>query len=203
MCVQPAIRWFTIGACLASTAGQLGCDRSPRRVEAATVVDSVVPREVALARFREGLAEPESLTGGAPTREALVRSFARALEAGDTAALMAMALTRAEFAYLYYPTTPQGLPPYDLSPSLMWFTLEAGSRRGLARLLDQRAGHPLRYLSHTCDPSVSVEGENRVVGPCLIRHRDATGAVREERLFGLILERGGRFKFVSYANKLD
>lgn len=189
-----------IGLCLTSAAGLLGCDGSPRRADAASVVDSVVPREVALERFRAGIADPESLGGGAGTREALVRALVRALEIGDTAALTALALTRAEFAYLYYPTTPQGLPPYDLSPGLMWFTLETGNRQGLSRLLEQRSGRPLRYLSHSCHPTVSAEGENRVDGPCLLRRVQAPGDTVAERLFGLIIERGGRFKFLNYSN---
>ncbi len=192
-----------IGCCLTSAAGLLACDRTPRRAEAASVVDSVVPREVALARFRDGLANPETLSGGAASREALVRAFAHALERSDTVALTAMVLTRAEFAYLFYPTNPQGLPPYDLSPGLMWFTRETGSRQGLSRLLEQRTGRPLWYVGHSCDPSVSIQGEYRVVGPCLIRRRSDDGSIVEERLFGPIIERDGRFKFVSYANKLD
>jgi hypothetical protein len=200
--LQPALRLLIAGACLASLAGQLACDRTPRRAEAAPVVDSVVPREVALERFRDGLADPDSLSGGARTREALVRAFVRALETSDTAALAAMALTRAEFAYLFYPTNPQGLPPYNLSPGLMWFTLETGGRQGLSRLLEQRAGRQLRYLSHSCDPSVSEQGENRVFGPCLVRRLQAPGDTVAERLFGPIIERGGRYKLVSLANKL-
>jgi len=35
-----------------------------------------------------------------------------------------------------------------------------------------------------------------------VRHRQPGGDVIEERLFALILEREGRFKFVSLANKL-
>jgi hypothetical protein len=35
-----------------------------------------------------------------------------------------------------------------------------------------------------------------------VRHRQSGSAEIEERLFALILERDGRFKFVSMANKL-
>ena len=36
----------------------------------------------------------------------------------------------------------------------------------------------------------------------MVRSRPAGRTLAEERLFGLIIERGGRFKFVSYGNKL-
>jgi hypothetical protein len=35
-----------------------------------------------------------------------------------------------------------------------------------------------------------------------VRRRPAAGELVNERLFGLIVERDGRFKFVSLANKL-
>ncbi len=70
-------------------------------------MDSVVPRDVELARFRAGLEQPSGLVDAAPTRDALVERYVRALERSDTAALAALAINRAEFAYLYYPTNPE------------------------------------------------------------------------------------------------
>jgi hypothetical protein len=180
-----------------------GADAAARTASYAGVVDSVVPRDEALRRFRHGLDEPGGLDGAAATsRDALVRAFVRAVEAGDTAAALALTLTRAEFGWLYYPTTPQGLPPYDLSPSLLWFLTRGGTDKGLRRLLDERGGRPLGYAGYRCDPAPSREGANTVWGPCVVRRVQAPGDTVEERLFGLILERDRRFKFVSLANKL-
>lgn len=167
-----------------------------------THVDSVVPREVALERFRNGLDSLDSLTGGAPSRDALIRQFVRALERHDTAGLATLALTRQEFAWIYYPTSPQGLPPYDLSPDLMWFMLVENSRKGLAHALMERGGRALGFAGYLCDPLPSREGANTVWGPCVIRRVQAPGDTTAERLFGLIIERGGRFKLVGFANRL-
>ncbi len=41
-----------------------------------------------------------------------------------------------------------------------------------------------------------------MIGPCFVRRLTANRDTIEERLFGLLIERGKRFKFVSYANKL-
>ena len=65
----------------------IGFDRLARLVDAATHVDSIVPRDVELTRFRAGLAEPVGLTGGETSRDALVRHFMTALERRDTVAL--------------------------------------------------------------------------------------------------------------------
>jgi hypothetical protein len=193
-------------AALVVLAGAAAC-RPPRETPAAAqqsagVVDSAVPREVALARFRECCARVESLSGGAPSRDALVRRFVRALETRDTAALRALRLTRSEFAWLYYETSPQGLPPYNLSPSLMWFLLEGNGSKGIARALDEYGGTPLGYVAYECDPVTSGEGRNTLTGPCTVRRVEPDGDTVRVRLFGLLIERGGRWKFLSYSNKL-
>jgi hypothetical protein len=184
--------------------GAVACGRSDAatRQPAAQVVDSVVPREVALARFREGLQPVGALTGGAPDRDELVRRFLGALEQRDTAVIRSLVMTKAEFAWLYYPTNPQGLPPYDLAPDLYWFMLEGRSRQGISAALETRAGRPLRVVGYACDPVPSREGENTVYGPCTVRRVQAPGDTVTERLFGPVIERAGVWKFVSYANKL-
>ncbi len=174
---------------------------APRAAAAVAHVDSALSRGEELRRFREGLVEPGGLRGGAPSRDALVQQYVRALEQADTAALAALVIDRAEFAYLYYPTTSQGLPPYNLSPGLMWFMMQENGRRGMVHALEERGGRPLGFLDYSCD-APSHEDENWVVGPCLIRRRQPGGDVVQERLFGLIIGRGDRFKFVSLANKL-
>jgi hypothetical protein len=184
----------TAGACRPAAADR---DREP-----AGTVDSVVPRARELAEFRRGFVAATRLEGGEPTREALVRRFVRALETGDTIALRRQLLSRAEFAWLYYPTTTQAGPPYDLGPDLLWFTLFQRSDRDIALALREFGGRPFGYLGHTCAAAPRVEGDNRIWGYCAIRRRAAGRQPTTERLFGLIIERGGRYKFVSYANKL-
>jgi hypothetical protein len=166
----------------------------------ASAVDSVIPRAEEMRRFTADLGPaPVALSGGERSRDALVRRFVQALERRDTANLRRMHLTRAEFAYLYYPSAPVSRPPYDLSPGLFWFQLDGNSNRGIARALAERGGRPLGYAGVDCATPVT-EGENRVHARCVIHHTGAGG--RDEMLFGSILERGGRFKFISYANKL-
>jgi hypothetical protein len=182
-----------------------GCgDREVRAAEhgAATVVDSAIPIEVALERFRHGLARPAGLTGGSKSREELVRGFVAALEARDTTALRCMVLRKDEFAWFYYPSSHFSRPPYELPPALLWFQMQGQSEKGASLLLSDRAGAALGYVGHDCAPE-RLEGENRIYGPCVLRRVTAAGDTVAERLFGRVLERGGAFKFVSYANKLD
>jgi hypothetical protein len=127
----------------------------------------------------------------------------KALGARDTAALAALAVTRAEFGYLYYPTTPQGLPPYDLAPELMWYLRSVHSEGGLRKALERYGGQQLTLLDYDCGSGESVEGKNTIWGPCQVRFRRATGDTVSRRLFTQIIGRDGRYKFLNYSNKLD
>ena len=165
-------------------------------------VDSVVPREVALARFQEKSEPATELGGGEQSRDALVRAFVRAVEAGESATLRRMVISRGEFAYLYYPTSAQGLPPYDLSPDLYWFMIVERSNRGASALLSELGGRPLHFAGYQCMGDSTREGANTLWGPCLVRSVQAAGDTVSRRLFGPILSRNGSYKFLSYSNKL-
>jgi hypothetical protein len=183
-----------------------GCDRPDARAESAPargVVDSAVPREEALRRFTEGLPPADSLVGGAESRDELVAEFMEALADADTAALVGLAVTRSEFAHLYYPTSPRGKPPYDLEPGVMWFMLVQQRDRGLSRALELYGSTPVSLIDYDCGERASREGENVVYGPCTVRWKGVAGDTLSVRLFSQILERGGRFKFLSYGNRLD
>jgi hypothetical protein len=170
--------------------------------ESGRVVDSILPREEALRRFREGLAPVDSLAGGAGSRDELVAAFVRAIAAADTAAIARMAVSRAEFAYLYYPTAVEGKPPYDLEPGLMWFTLYERSNEGARNALKRYGGHQMHLLGYDCGKGEHREDRNTIYGPCTVRWKTEAGDTVSVRLIGKILERAGHFKFLSYANPL-
>lgn len=178
------------------------CSGGEAHPPSSSVVDSVTPMDTALARFREGLAEPPGLASGAPSLDTLIATYVTRLEQRDTAGLARLALTRAEFAYLYYPFVPEARPPYELSPGLLWFMIEGNSARGLRAALSERGGTPLGYVGHRCPGAPRHDGDNTVWPICVVRLRQAPGDTVEEHLFGPILERDGVFKFVSFANKL-
>ena len=167
---------------------------------APTVVDSVVPIGEALARFRADVGEvPTGHRGGADSPEALARETMRLLAAADTSAFAALTVDRAEFAWLYYESSPLAKPPYELPPALMWFQLQQGNRIGLFRLLRELGGRRLEYERLVCDRHPVVQGENRLWSGCRVRLA-VDGETRELRLFGAMLERGGRVKMLSYDN---
>jgi hypothetical protein len=112
-------------------------------------------------------------------------------------------MSKDEYAWIYYPTATMGRPPYDVRADLLWYMVERRGHHGLTEALDQRGGQPLEYVSHRCGARATIEGTNRIWGPCTVVVQPPGGPPRRERLFGLIIERQGRFKFVSYSNPLD
>jgi hypothetical protein len=191
---------LALAACEAPSpdAGTLAAAQPPAR-EPATVVDSVIPMDEALRRFRVDLTEPGAMTSGAATRDGLVQGVVDALVANDTTAFERLTLDRAEWAWLYYPTSTTALPPYELPPGLAWFQLQERNRRGVLRALRELGGHELDYRGYTCDPE-PVEGPNRLWSHCAVTLSRDGGDPVTLRIFGAILERDGRFAVLSYTN---
>ncbi|MBL0939515.1 MAG: hypothetical protein IBJ03_11505 [Gemmatimonadaceae bacterium] len=165
-------------------------------------VDSILPMAEHLRRFREGMTAPDTLRSAAPTREALVSRWLTAVSASDTTTLTSLLLDRAEFAFLYFPSSPMAAPPYEAPPQLLWGQIMASSNEGLPKVLNRYAGKSLSNPALACPDSAVVEGDNRTWTRCTLTFSVKGEARASGQFFGTILERGGRFKFVGYANRL-
>lgn len=165
------------------------------------VIDSILPVEEELRRFRVGV--PDTLRrfeGGAASRDELVRSFVRGLAVSDTASLVRLTVSRAEFAWLVYPDSPLSKPPYRQAPDLVWMRHAAASGTGLERILERLGGSSVGLQSWACQEGPVTEGANRVWRDCEVRFEHGAAGPKTLRLFSSIIERHGRFKILSYAN---
>jgi hypothetical protein len=208
------MRWMVgvllvvLPACTASRAEQAGSRASTSAPDSARPwrmpgdeIDSIFPMEEYLRRFREGLSEPGALTGGAGAREELARRFLAAVARRDTAALLGLLVSRAEFAWLVFPDHLYARPPYELDPEIFWLQIRAQSAKGLGRVLERLGGDRLELEGLSCRAdTVQVRGDAlRIWSPCGLSYRQG-GRALSGRLFGSIVERDGRAKFLSYAN---
>lgn len=165
------------------------------------VIDSILPLEEALRRFRAELVEKTALEGGAATRDELVRRFVRAVETHDTTALREMVLSRAEYAWLYYPASTFSREPYYQMPQLNWLLNVASSEKGITRVVTRYGGSSLEYAGYECPDIARTDGGLSFWDGCVLSSKQEDGLGRM-RLFGSIIERGGQYKFYSYANDL-
>ena len=174
----------------------------------AASVGGAASLDAALDDFRDGLPVVTALQDAATDRDTLVHRFVRAVEQADTAALRAMVVSRAEFAYLYYPTSPYTRRPTRQNAALAWELLVMDSQKGLTRVLDRHGGRPLHLAGYSCAPAPQLQSDSTAVMPvrfwfdCTLRLAPPGADTAEIRLFGPILERDGRFKLFSYSNDL-
>ena len=78
------------------------CGKSPQAASSASGPTPDTSIATRLAQFRAELREhPDSLANALPSRDSLVRRFAAAVAAHDTATLVRLAMTKAEFADQY------------------------------------------------------------------------------------------------------
>lgn len=183
------------------------CDGSKHRstapgtpVESAGPIDSILPMAEALRRFMADLPRVSALEGGAASRDELVAAFVRAVERNDTAAIGRMHVSRAEYAYLYFPTSIYMEEPYRQPPATAWLLNAGNSEKGASRVLRRLGGHELGWRAYRCSTQAR-EGDNSFFGACTVEYRDPQEGTRVSRkLFGSIIERDGRYKFLSYAN---
>lgn len=170
-------------------------------VAAGGVVDSILPVGEALQRFRAAIPRVDTLSGASRSKEALVERLAKDLAARDSADLSAMIMTQAEFAWLFYEESPLSKPPYEAPPGLLYGQLLTASDKGARDLLARLGGSAVRVSGLDC-PAPEIEGRNRLYKRCTVTFAAPGKKPLSGNLFGTILERDGRFKLLSYANRI-
>ncbi|HTL04898.1 MAG TPA: hypothetical protein VL241_04070 [Gemmatimonadales bacterium] len=192
----------------------LACSgKSPQRAAAAAdtahpggppgaTVDSILPMAEYLRRFRSGLSETSRLEGGTLDRETLARQFLAGVAGQDTAALIRLVVSPAEFAWLLFPQHKYSEPPHELDPALFWSRLDAESEKGLRSVLQRYGGHTLGFRELRCqrDTLQLRAGPATLWSSCQVSFRNE-GKVERRRLFGSMVERDGRVKLLSLANE--
>lgn len=199
-----------LSACVAVTASCGGGDAAgqhvtdaPRSTIASDHVDSARTPAEHLARFRAAAGAPvDTLRHAAPTLHGLVQAWATALSRRDTAALIDLAFDRAEFGWLFYPDSPMSRAPYEMPPGLLWSQMTGNSEEGLQKVLELFGGKPLAVTGVRCPALPPREGRNLLRQGCVVSLKVGDDSLQADRYFGSIVEREGRFKFLSHANRL-
>ena len=177
-----------------------GCSDAAPDAQAAVPVDPLHAPAEALSRFRDGLPIADSLFGGAASRDELVARFVDAVARQDTAAVRAMVLDRAGYGWIYFPSLQRMNPATNMQPEVMWMLHAQESQKGITRVLRRLGGGQARFGGYACEAAPGVEGPNRYWHACAVETMAADGEKASLKLFGSLIEHGGRWKIVSYAN---
>lgn len=164
------------------------------------VVDSALSPAEALRRFRVGLPQVEQFEGGAPSLDSLVALFAAGALVSDRVALEQLAVTKSEYGWIIFPLLPLGAPPYNQPPEVAWMLQQSESRSGLSKLLDQKRRGVIRIRGYQCPGGPLTYGLLRAFQHCVVHRVDESGATKDARLFGAVVEYRGRFKILSFSN---
>jgi hypothetical protein len=161
-------------------------------------MDYVVPRE----HYDSLIRNPTPLEGGAGSLAELAASALQALKALDTATLQNLVITPEEYSSIIYPEL--GLywgSTRDSRPQVVSFLKEnhvASSRKSLPRLIRDFGDRDLHY-----EGVVPFDSTQRFKSYLL--HLNTRVAIRTPegnpdtiRAFGSVVEKDGRFKFLSY-----
>jgi hypothetical protein len=192
---------------IVAVAFALSCRETPaaelRRASAISPGEggSPVSLDSALSLFRRNLAPVSSLEHGESSVGRLVARLERGLRASDTAVIRSIVMSRREFAFLYFPTSPFTRPPTKQEPGLAWFLHIEASQKGATRLLNRFGGRPVRIIGNQCRGEPRREGRNVLWDDCLQTVVDGRDTLRT-RLFGGVYQREGMFKILTYANDL-
>jgi len=199
----PVARASTSDAAVADTVQRaLAREDSILRASPGYIIDSILPIDEEIRRFQAELGPaPESFSYGAASRDALVEAFVTAIERNDTTGLARLVVNQREFGYLVYPTSPNVRPPYRQAPQLVWLQRSALTNKSASRLLDRFGGRPLGVIGYECPRRPSIQGKNTVWDGCAVSRRAADES-STLRMFGPIIERDGRFKFLALSSGL-
>jgi hypothetical protein len=163
-------------------------------------IDSILPMDELIRRFRVDVPAVTQFDGGEVSRDKLALRFVDALARSDSATVRDLLISKAEFAWLFFPDHLYAREPYALDPDIFWLQLTEETKKGSGRMLQRYGGQPLKFLGlEGCqrDTLQIRQGPDTVWSGCKVHYtvRDST---LTRMLFGSVVQRNGRFKFLSY-----
>lgn len=137
------------------------------------------------------------LTPSYPTKDAAVQAVLDAVRARDAAALAQQVVNEQEFLKHVWPALPAGQPEVGMPGERAWADHAQRNAGFRAQLLADHGGRRYELVSASFDGSATNYGAFTIHPHTRLDIRDESG-VREVRLFGSMIESGGRWKIYSF-----
>jgi hypothetical protein len=130
--------------------------------------------------------------------EALARAVLDSINRSDGAGLLALAVTREEFADIVWPTLRVSRPEVGMPFDYVWDDTFSKSRNHLIQTLAEHGGRRYELERLEFGGAVTEHATHTIARAAGLVVRDETGRQRRLRLFGSIIRQGGRSKVLSY-----
>jgi hypothetical protein len=132
------------------------------------------------------------------TPEALSRAVLAAIEKRDAAALLALAINKEEFTEHVWPELPAARPERNLSSTFVWGDLNQKSNITLRATLAAHRGKKYEFISIGFLGDTTEYESYRVHRESELTVKGPEGTEQQIRVFGSMIEKGGRYKVFSY-----
>lgn len=140
------------------------------------------------------------LIGGAESPDALLNTALIALQQGDTAALLRIAITQQEFNRFIYPEMGRHYPAaHDTTQQardFVWENQYLSSLKAMLKGLREQQGKPMQLLSIRYGSRKDFGAYQLLEDPVVRVRTDADE--KELRIFGAIVYMAGNYKLLSY-----
>ncbi len=141
--------------------------------------------------------DPIPFTPGYESKDAAVTAFLQALAARDRDTLMAQAVSQTEFLKHIWPALPASRPDVGMPADRAWTEQAQRNANFLAQTLGEHGGRRYELVAASFDGTATKYGSFTIHPKTTLDIRDEFG-VREVRLFGSMIESGGRWKIYSF-----
>lgn len=131
------------------------------------------------------------------SKDAAVVAFLQALAARDAEALSQQVVNETEFLKHIWPALPASRPDVGMPADRAWAEQAQRNATFLAQTLAQHGGRRYELVAASFGGAATTYGRFTIHPEAALDVRDA-GGVREVRLFGSMIESGGRWKIYSF-----
>lgn len=131
------------------------------------------------------------------SKDAAVTAFLQALAARDRDTLLAQAVSQNEFLKHIWPALPASRPDVGMPADRAWADQAQRNVNFLSQTLSDHGGRRYELVAASFDGSPTTYGSFTIHPKTTLDIRDEFG-VREVRLFGSMIESGGRWKIYSF-----
>jgi hypothetical protein len=133
-----------------------------------------------------------------PSDRALAVELLERLARRDASGLLALAVTKDEFADIVWPTLPVSRREVGVSMGYVWQDSYTKSRGHLAQTVDAFGGKPLSLVDIGFTGPETQHGDTTIVRKSFLVVKDADGRQSTIRVFGSVIRQAGRSKVYSY-----